>query len=113
MSDNFELVSVDLEDFKENIQKNIEEKTEVEEDEFLKPDSISYQEALREAKVMLNDFSEESSVRMVIFEYEDGYQVDIVNGPSEYEIYDGLYNAEDVVSVVLWKYNKKEVQNLN
>lgn len=110
MNDKFELINVELDEFKKNIKEDVDEDNfEEERCGILKPESINYQDAVREGKAMLEDFPENQEIKMVIFEYKDGYQVDVVDGPEEYEIYNDLYGREDVISFVSWNSNKKEV----
>lgn len=107
------LTPMNIEEFKQfldEVEKNIEEEEESGE---LRPHPLDFDSAVNEAKMLLDDFKEEKeSTVMNVFEFEDGYQVDIISDHPEFEIYDHLYEGNDVEAQVYWDGNRKKVANM-
>jgi hypothetical protein len=66
------------------------------EDELL-PYALDEKSAKKEAVFLLEDCRELGlEAKVVIFRYEDGYQVDVLSDNPDFEIYEHLYKPEDV-----------------
>lgn len=78
------------------------------------PYPIDYESAVKEAKFLLGDYSPDQVVTMVIFEFENGYQVDVLSEDNpEFEIYDNLYESDQVKAIVKWDGKDKAVREIN
>lgn len=105
--DEFNLIEIDFNDLPNFIEEPEGENPVEDENGKLIPNPIPYQNAVHEAKMMLHDFlNEKRSVVMNIFEYKDGFQVDVISNYDRFEIYDHLYEPEDVKAQVYWNFNK-------
>lgn len=114
-----ELTPMNFDEFKNFLDQEISQGSD--EDQFIDDDEIiplpiSLDDAFREAKAMLDDFTDEKEdTVMVVFEFKNGYQVDVISNHPEFEIYDHLYDPCDIAYQVYWdpkNVNEKKVVDM-
>jgi len=73
----------------------------------------SYVDATTEAVDLLKDFEDEPDDSVVtIFEYRDGYQIDAITNHAEFELYEDLYEPEDIVAIVYFDNGKAVIKRM-
>ena len=105
---------MDIEDFKNWIKENHENSNDNNDndDEKIVPSVLATKErAFREAEFLMNDMkwlaNDDPKLSVVVFEYEDGYQVDVESSkvPS-FQIYSHIYKPEDIQYVYMFDEDK-------
>lgn len=92
---------------------DVVDKSTYDQDHEHDPIPLTYEQAISEAKSFLDDFKHLKHKTVInVFEYKDGYQVDIITEDPSYEIYSDLYWGDDVVAQIVLIGEEKVVNKM-